>query len=52
MRSSINEGIIPGKGVESIVAKVEIACFEQVLFQLKCFQKMSAAMSSESLYIG
>ena len=37
--------------VEIIVAKGEIASFEQLLLLSKCFQKSSAAEGSESAYM-
>ena len=37
--------------VENIVAKGEIACFEQFLFCHYVFNKSSAAEASESVYI-
>ena len=37
--------------IENIVAKGEIARFEQLLFLSKCFQKSSAAGTSESVYM-
>ena len=37
--------------VENIVAKGEIACFEQFLLLSLCFQKADAAEVSESVYM-
>ena len=39
------------KKVENIVAKGEIACFEQFFLLSQCFQKLSAAEVSKSLYM-
>ena len=36
----------------NIVAKGEIACFEQFLLLSLCFKKLSAAEASESVYMG
>ena len=37
--------------VEKIVAKVEIACFEQFLRLSQCFQRLSAAEATASVYM-
>ena len=39
------------KKVENIVAKEEIACFEQFLLLSQCFQKSSCAKASKSIYM-
>ena len=36
---------------ENVVAKGEIARFEQFLLLSQCFQKLSAAVASESVYM-
>ena len=36
-------------GAENIVAKEEIACFEQFLLLSQCLQKLSAVKASESV---
>ena len=48
---SINE-YKTNKKVENIVAKGEIANLEQFLLSPWCFQKLSAAKSSESICMG
>ena len=37
--------------MENIVAKGEIACFEQFLLLSLCFEKSSAAEASKSVYM-
>ena len=37
--------------VENIASRGEIACFEQFLLLSQCFQKISAAEMSESVYM-
>ena len=44
-------GIITEKKVANIMARGEIARFEQFLLLSECFQKSSAAESSESVYM-
>ena len=44
-------GILTKRKVENIVAKGEIARFEQFLLLSKCFQKSSAADASKCVYM-